>query len=264
MSPLNFAVYAGAAALLTLLILPLVVLLGSVSEAGFYGALESSLFAPAFELSLKTSLMSIVCIAAGGTPLAWWIAKNKTRFSSALSWVLNIPIVVPPAVIGIALLITFGREGFVGALLESWGISIAFGTGAVVLAQCVVAAPFYIQGATSTFRNLDDEMLFVARSLGASKRNVFLRIVLPIALPGLLSALSIAWARALGEFGATLLFAGSLRGRTQTLPLAIYAALESNIETAIALSLALVGLATILVLGLHAIALTGTRLRARV
>jgi molybdate transport system permease protein len=165
--------------------------------------------------------------------------------------VVDLPIVLPPAVVGIALLETFGRSGLVGPVLVALGIQIPFTTLAVVLAQVVVSAPFYVQAAAAAFRRVDADLLIVARTLGQTQRGAFLRVAVPIALPGLIGGAALAWARALGEFGATLLFAGNLPGTTQTMPLAIYAALESDVRVAVALSLVLAAVAVFLLLALR-------------
>jgi molybdate transport system permease protein len=184
-----------------------------------------------------TSLVALVVVVALGTPLAWLLAQRERRVIEIL---VELPVVLPPAVLGVALLLAFGRHGLLGPFLERAGLSVAFTPAAVVLAQIVVAAPFYVLAATSAFRALDRELLVVARTLGASPARAFFRVALPITRPALLRGATLAWARALGEFGATLLFAGSLAGRTMTLPLAIYAALESDLRAARAIALVLV------------------------
>jgi molybdate transport system permease protein len=154
--------------------------------------------------------------------------------------------VLPPAVAGLGLLLAFGQRSPLGALLARAGLGVPFTTAAVVLAQIFVSAPFYVEAALAAFRRLDANLLVIARTLGAGPARVLFRVALPLAAPGLSSGLALAWARALGEFGATLMFAGSLSGRTQTLPLAIYAALESDLRAARALSLVLVVIAFVL------------------
>jgi molybdate transport system permease protein len=159
--------------------------------------------------------------------------------------------VMPPAVAGIALLLTFGRRGLLGGALEALGLGVSFTTAAVVMAQVFVAAPFYVGAAAAGFAALDRDLRVVARTLGASPARVFARVALPLARPALVTGAALAWARALGEFGATLMFAGNLSGRTQTLPLAIYAALESDLRAAQALALVLVLFAFALLLVLR-------------
>jgi molybdate transport system permease protein len=163
-----------------------------------------------------------------------------------------LPVVIPPAVLGVALLETFGRRGLLGGALDGLGLALPFSTAAVVVAQIVVSAPFYVQAASSAFRRVDADLLLVARTLGASPAGAFVRVGVPLALPGLLGGAALCWARALGEFGATLLFAGNLPGTTQTMPLAIYATLESDLRAATSLSVALAAIAVSLLLVLRA------------
>jgi molybdate transport system permease protein len=186
----------------------------------------------------------------------------------AVEALVEIPIVIPPAVVGIALLMTFGRSGVLGEWLAGLGWSLPFTSNAVIAAQIIVAAPFYIQSATAGFRKVDDDLVLVARTLGASPARAFVRIAVPSALPALISGMALAWARAVGEFGATLLFAGNMPGRTQTMPLAIYTALEADVKVAqaIAIVLGAAAFATLLLIRvaprlarLHAIRATRAR-----
>jgi molybdate transport system permease protein len=164
---------------------------------------------------------------------------------------------------GIALLETFGRNGLFGPALVAFGLQIPFTTVAVVLAQVVVSAPFYVQAAASALRRVDTDLLIVARTLGQTQRGAFFRIAVPMALPGLIGGAALAWARALGEFGATLLFAGNLPGTTQTMPLAIYMALESDVRVAVALSLVLAAMSVFLLLALRLAPFAVARLQTR-
>jgi molybdate transport system permease protein len=249
-----FAVATGlcAAALVLLLALPTLALLVTATPAELLAGLRHPVAAPALLLSLATTSISLAVVLALGTPLAWWLSGARGPGARAVETLVALPVVIPPAVAGIALLLTFGRRGLLGPTLESLGWGVSFSTAAVVLAQVFVSAPFYVQGAAATFRSLDPTLLVVARSLGASPARAFLRIALPLSRGGLLAAAGMSWARALGEFGATLMFAGNLPGRTQTLPLAIYTALESDMRAAQALSLLLVVVAFALLLALRA------------
>jgi molybdate transport system permease protein len=222
-----------------LLAVPLLALVFAGSPSTIQDGVAGPLFGPALRLSLGTSLISLAILMVLGTPLAWWLGRAKSRWVPWVSTLVDVPIVLPPAVVGLALLLAFGRQGVFGAWLQSMGVTLAFSTTAVVLAQVVVAAPFYVQAAAAAFAAVDEELLLVARTLGRSPGQVFTRVALPLALPGLISGAAVAWARALGEFGATLLFAGNMSGTTQTMPLAIYQALESNVDTAVALALVL-------------------------
>lgn len=240
------------ATLLGLMVLPLAALALSTSLDDLAAGTAHPLFAPALALSLRTTLVSLGFTLLTGTPLAWWLARSTSRAARLTELLVDLPIVVPPAVVGVALLQTFGRRGLLGPPLEALGVTIPFTEAAVLLAQVVVAAPFYVQAAANAFRKVDPDTLIVARSLGASAPTAFLRVAVPIALPGLIAGASLAWARALGEFGATLLFAGNMPGRTQTMPLAIFAALEADVRLAVvfALVLAAMGGALLLVLRL--------------
>jgi len=229
-----------AAALVALLALPTISLFVTASPAGILDGLRHPVVLPALVLSLVTTTVGLALVVGLGTPLAWWLSRNSGGHVRAVETLVALPVVIPPAVAGIALLLTFGRQGLLGPVLDGLGWSISFSTTAVVLAQVFVSAPFYVQGATAAFRGLDPTLLVVARSLGASQARAFFRIAIPLARPGLFAGAAMAWARALGEFGATLMFAGNLQGKTQTLPLAIYTALESDVRAAQALSLLLV------------------------
>jgi molybdate transport system permease protein len=234
---------AAGGGLLLFVLLPFAALLADGGLASLLAGLDCPLTWPALRLSLGTSLLSVALVVAGGTPLAWWLARLRWRYAGWLEVLLQLPIVIPPAVGGIALLLAFGRRGLFGQALERLGFSPAFGPIAVVMAQVFVSAPFYLQAAVEAFRRLDGNLLAVARSLGASPPRLFLQLALPLARPGLLGGAAMSWARALGEFGATLMFAGNMTGRTQTLPLAIYTALELDMRSAQALSIVLVGFA---------------------
>lgn len=237
--------------MLLLLLLPVVALLLSSSPGDLSAGVAHPLFASALWLSAKTTLISLVIIALTGTPLAWWLAVTRSPAARAVELVVDLPIVLPPAVIGIALLQTFGRNGLVGGWLDALGLQIPFSTTAVVIAQVTVAAPFFVQSAAAAFRQVDNDLMLVARTLGESPRGAFFRVALPVALPGLIGGAALSWARALGEFGATLLFAGNLQDVSQTIPLAILTALESDVRAALALALVLAGVAIVLLLGLR-------------
>lgn len=240
-----------SAALICFLALPLVVLFASASLSELRAGASHPLFLPALLLSLKTSLVSLLITLATGLPLAFWLAHTKSRFRHIVELVVDLPLVVPPAVIGVALLQSLGKRGVFGPSLDEIGLSLAFSSSAVVIAQVTVSAPFLIQAASNAFRKVDPEMLTVARTLGASSSEAFVRVALPIALPGLIAGASLAWARSLGEFGATLLFAGSFPGTTQTVPLAIFSALEVDVRLALVFSLVLAAVAAFLLLALR-------------
>ncbi len=241
---------AGLAAvpMLALLAVPLVALVSASSPGDFALGARDPLFWPALRLSAQTTVASMAVIVAAGTPLAWWMATRDGRAVRTAEIVVDLPVVVPPAVVGLALLEAFGRNGLFSPLLAPLNVQLPFTTTAVVLAQVVVSAPFYVQGAAAAFRRADPDLLVVARTLGQSPGGAFLRVTAPLALPGLAAGAALSWARALGEFGATLLFAGNLAGSTRTLPLAIYTALETDTKVAVALALALAGAGALLLL----------------
>ena len=237
-----FLAIAGGVLVLFLSI-PVLGLVSTISLTDFVAGLSQPLVWPALRLSLMTSSASLLVTVALGAPLAWTLSRSETRFSRAIEILVQLPIVIPPAVAGVALLFAFGRRGLLAGFLYAHGRSVAFTTTAVVMAELFVSAPFFVQAALSAFRRLDRRLLLAARSFGASPLRVFVRVALPLAWPGLFAGAAMTWARALGEFGATLMFAGNLPGTTQTLPLAIYGALEADLRSAQALSALLVGVA---------------------
>jgi molybdate transport system permease protein len=237
--------------LVLFLVLPFFGLVATASWRDFSAGLAHPLVWPALRLSLLTTTASLVVVVAFGTPLAWLFARRGGRFVRAIETAIQLPVVIPPAVAGVALLLAFGRRGVVSGLYPN-DFSVAFTTAAVVMAEVFVSAPFFVQAATSAFRRIDDDLLLVARSFGASPLRLFARLGLPLAAPGLVAGAAMSWARALGEFGATLMFAGNMTNTTQTLPLAIYTTLESDLRAAQALSLVLVAVAFGLLVGVRA------------
>lgn len=241
-----------SAALLAILALPVVGLVLRTGPARLGAALTAPTTHEALGLSLGTTGLTLALTVLLGTPLAWRLSRHARPWHKPARIVLALPVVMPPAVLGVALLETFGRQGLLGPGLDALGVALPFSTAAVVLAQLVVASPLYVLTASAAFAAVDDDLLLVARTLGASPARAWRTVALPIALPGLASGAALAWARALGEFGATLMFAGSLPGRTQTLPLAIYEALERDLDLARALSVLMVAVALAVLLGLGA------------
>lgn len=238
-------------ALVILLALPLIALATSASPEAVRAGLDSPLFWPAMALSLRTTALSLALTVLCGTPLAWWLATRRGRMPRIIELIVELPIVLPPAVIGVALLQAFGRRGLLGPGLDALGLSVPFTEAAVVVAQIVVAAPFFVQAGANAFREIDPDLMVVARTLGASPTGAFFRVAVPVALPGLIVGASLAWARALGEFGATLLFAGNLGGETRTLPLAIFSALETDVRVALVFALVLAAVGAVLLLALR-------------
>jgi molybdate transport system permease protein len=242
----RLVVQTGAGVLLLFLVVPVLALFGTSGARDFVSGLSHPLVGPALRLSLITTSISLLVIALFGTALAWMLARSSRPWSRWIELAVQLPVVMPPAVAGLALLLAFGRRGLLGAWLAGAGIPVAFTTAAVVLAEVFVSAPFFLQAAIQAFREVDQDVLHVARSLGASGARTFFRVALPLAGPALLSGAAMSWARALGEFGATLMFAGNMAGRTQTLPLAIYSAMESDLRASQSLSLVLVLVALVL------------------
>lgn len=241
-------VIAAAAAALLFLVFPLLVLVGRALNAATQDApvldqLAQSGILPAVLLSVVTTLLTALFTLLFGTPLAYVLARWRFPFRRWLNLLVELPIVLPPAVAGLALLVTFGRRGALGEPLLALGISLPFTTAAVVVAQIFVSAPFYIRAAQVGFSAVPREIEDAARVDGASGWALFRRVTLPMARRALAAGLILSWARALGEFGATILFAGSLQGRTQTMPLLIYGVLERNIDAAIWAGVLLIGMA---------------------
>ncbi len=239
------ALVAAALLLVALVGAPLLGLALATSPADLRDGLSQPLVYQALRLSLLTTAISLAVTVLLGTPLAWLAATRHTRWVRAAEVVVQLPAVIPPAVAGIALLLAFGRHGLLGGALARAGLAVPFSTAAVVLAEVFVSCTFYVQAATAAFRQVDRAHAQVARTLRATPWQAFAQVTLPLALPGILAGAAMAWSRALGEFGATLLFAGNLPGRTQTLPLAMYAALESDVRAAQALALVLVAIACV-------------------
>ena len=232
-----------AVPLLLLLALPVAALFLQASPAQVVASLGQKQVYQAVGISLRTTLFSLALILLGGTPLAYWLAQEQFRGKQMLDTLVDLPTLLPPSVAGLALLLTFGRRGLLGATLDAWGIQIAFTTLAVVLAQTFIAAPFYVRAAAVGFAAIDGELKQAAQLDGANRLQVLRQVTLPLSRQALLSGAIMSWARALGEFGATIIFAGNYPGRTQTMPTAIYLGLEVDLNTALALSVILVAIA---------------------
>jgi len=217
-------------------------------SGGVLDALRSPLVLQALRLSFLTSLISITLVLLVGTPFAYFLARRRLAGRGVLELLVELPLVLPPVVAGLGMLMAFGRKGLLGGWLEGMGITLPFTTFAVVLAQVFVAAPFYIRSARLGFHSVDQEFEDISLTMGKSPLETFWRVTLPLALPSVVGGLALAWARAISEFGATLMFAGNFPGRTQTLPLAIMNALEVDLGAALALAMILVIIA-IAVLG---------------
>ncbi len=246
-------VYLAGGLLLSYLAIPLFVIIVRAIDEGMIAQFTHPTVAQAVRLSLLTTPFSTLITIVFGAPLAFYLARHRVRGRSIIETLLDLPIVLPPAVAGIALLMTFGRRGLFGPLLEQFNISLPFTTMAVVMAQTFVAAPFFIRAAQTGFAGVPQHLEESASDLGANPWQVFRHVTLPLAGPSLLSGIILTWARALGEFGATILFAGNFIGRTQTMPLAIYQALESDLGSAIAIAAVLILISFIFLIALRAI-----------
>jgi molybdate transport system permease protein len=226
---------------LTLLFLglPVVVLiLRSVTDGSLTDALTTPVVLDALALSLLTTSFSVVLTAVFGLPVAWLLARRTFRGSWIVETIVDLPIVLPPAVAGLGLLLVFGRRGLIG---EPLGLGIPFTTLAVILAQTFVSAPFFIRSARTGLAAVDRDLEAAARVDGASELQLFRQITMPLAATALAAGLVMAWARALGEFGATIMFAGNIEGRTQTLPLVVYGEFQaSDVDASIAAAAILV------------------------
>jgi molybdate transport system permease protein len=231
---------AALSATLLFLTLPVVAIFVDTAPADLLASLGEEGAIEALRLSLQTTVTALAIIIAFGTPAAWLLATRSFPGRTLVVTLIELPLVLPPAVAGIALLATLGPGGILGGFLESAGIRLVFETAGVVVALTFVASPFYIRQAQAAFEAIDPTLLQASRTLGAGEARTFARIALPSARAGLLSGTALAWGRALGEFGATLVFAGSFRGVTQTAPLAIVERFGSDFTSAIALSAVLV------------------------
>jgi len=247
---------AALALLLGFLVLPLVALFAETGPGDLVASLGERGAAEALWLSLRTSLAALAIIVAVGTPAAYLLARRRFRGRAALITLIELPLVLPPAAAGIALLAAFGPSGLVGGAIEDAGVELVLQTAGVVVALTFVAAPFYVRGAIAAFEALDADLLDASRTLGAGDARTFARVAIPGARAGIASGAALAWGRALGEFGATLMFAGSLEGRTQTAPLAIFEFLARDFDAALALSAVLLVVSAFILL---AVKLVGGR-----
>ena len=234
--------------LLLFFALPLVALIyRSISPDFFTNALSDEAF-QALTLSLVTSSITTVIAIVFGTPLAFLLARWQFKHKAWIELLLDLPIVLPPSVAGLALLVAFGRRGLFGAFLETLGISLPFTTAAVVFAQLFVAGPLFVRSARVGFTHVDKQLEETAYVEGANHLQVFYEVMIPLSMRALASGTILTWTRALGEFGATILFAGNLEGVTQTMPIAIYLGFERNLGVALALSVVLILVSVLLLM----------------
>ena len=231
--------FGATALLLVFLALPFLGLLTRVSPAAAVARLGDPDVLAALRLSLITSVGATLVIVLLGTPAAYLLATRSFRGKRLVETLVDLPMVLPPTVAGFALLLAFGRMGIAGQALGVFGLSLPFTTLGVVAAQVFMAAPFYIAPARAGFAGVDRRLIDAAATLRASEGFTFLRVVLPLARPALIAGMAMSGARALGEFGATITLAGNLPGTTQTMPLAVYVALQSDLDIAVLLSVLL-------------------------
>ena len=230
-----------AGILLLFILVPLAALLLHTPPGTLLDSLRQDSATQALKLSLVTTLVTLLIALLFGTPAAYVLARWRFPGKRVLDSIVDLPIVVPPAVAGVALLLAFGRDGLLAPQLSALGVQLSFSTAAVVLAQLFVASPFYVRAARAGFLTVDRTLEDASASLGYGGWGTFRRVTVPLALPSLIGGAVLTWARALGEFGAPIMFAGNLMGVTQTMPLAVYLNLEGgDLNSAVALSVVLV------------------------
>jgi molybdate transport system permease protein len=229
--------------------LPCLALLFNVDPSEMVAALGRQWAREALVLSLKTSLVATALCAVIGSPVAYLLARVDLLGKRAIEGLLQLPLVLPPVVAGVALLMAFGRRGLLGKALMAGGIEIPFTTVAVVMAQTFVAFPLYVQAARAGFQLVPRSVEEASRTLGAGSFRTFARITVPLSWPALLSGVVLCWGRAVGEFGATMVFAGNMRGTTRTMPLAILTALQSDVDAAVVLAVMLLIVSAVVFIG---------------
>jgi len=245
------AVAGATLVLVAFLALPFVALLLRVSPSQLVARLGDPVVREALRLSLVTSAAATLIVVLLGLPVAYLLATRQFPGKRVVEVLIDLPMVLPPTVAGFALLMAFGRMGLLGRSLGALGIALPFTTAGVVIAQVFMAVPFFVGPARAGFAGVDRKLLEAAATLRASESFSFLRVVLPLATPSLVAGIAMSCARALGEFGATITFAGNLPGTTQTMPLAVYIALQSDLDAAVVLSVLLLLMAFGLLLGLR-------------
>lgn len=239
--------------LLLFLVLPTAALVLRSLDSSVFAVVVSPPALAALRLSLVTTSATMALTVVLGTPLAYLLGRYTFKGHRVVDALVDLPLMLPPVIAGVGLLLVFGRRGVVGAPLAAAGVTIGFTAVAVILAQLLVASPFFIRALKAGFAAVPEEVEAAAMTDGAGRWSVFWRVSLPLALPAFTEGLVLAWSRALAEFGATIVFAGSLAGRTRTLPLAIYGAFEVGLDQAVAMAALLTGFALLLFLALRAV-----------
>jgi molybdate transport system permease protein len=233
------------------LLLPIVAIFVHTAPGSLVDQLSNPVVTDAFRVSVKTSLAAMLLIVLFGTPTAYLLATRRFPGHTVAVTLVELPLVLPPAVAGVGLLVAFGRYGLLGSTLEFFGVSLPFTQAAVTVAVAYVASPLYVRQAIAAFEATDPTLAAASRTLGAGPLRTFFRVVLPLARSGLIAGLALSFARGLGEFGATIMFAGSLQKVTQTLPLAIYAEFDQNFDATLAMGGVLVLISVVLLLALR-------------
>jgi molybdate transport system permease protein len=254
-----FAVFC----LLLLLVLPVLALLLRAPVGNIVARLAEPAVLAAIRLSLETSFCAAALATVLGLPVAYLLATRDFAGKRIVEAIIALPMVLPPTVAGVGLLLAFGRAGLAGRVLSIFGVTIPFTTTAVVLAEAFIAAPFFVGAAAAGFREVEHRYLEAAATLRATPGTVFFRVLLPLAFPSVLAGATMCWARAIGEFGATITFAGNLPGVTQTMPLAVYVALQTDLDAAIALSVLLVLVALVILVAVRAVPFGPAAIRAQ-
>lgn len=250
----GLAAWLALVLLLVFLTLPIVAIFVDVPPAELVSSLGESAALDALKLSLLATAISLAIILLVGTPAAYLLGTRSFRGRSVATTLVELPLVLPPAVAGIGLLAAVGPEGLLGGALDAAGVELVFQTAGVIVALVFVASPFYVRQAQAAFGSIDPDLLAASRTLGAGETRTLIFVAIPAARSGLLSGAALAWGRALGEFGATLVFAGSLQSVTQTAPLAIVAQFGVDFNGALALSAVLVGLSAAILLSVRFVA----------
>jgi len=243
---LHWKLAAASLPLVLFLFVPLAGLLLRISPSMLASSLGETQVVQAIDLSVTTTLATSLITLVFGTPVAYLLARKKFPGRTFLDAVIDLPLVLPPAVAGVALLIAFGRRGYLSPFFG--GVEIPFTEAAVILAQVFVAAPYYVKSAAAGFASVNRELEHAAAVDGASRPQIFRTIVLPLTLPSIIGGIVMTWARALGEFGATIIFAGNFPGRTQTMPLAIYIGFEIDLRIALVLAVMLLAVSFLVLL----------------
>jgi molybdate transport system permease protein len=251
LTALALAYFCAALLALAFLLLPIVAIFAHTTPAHLVDQLSNPVVRDAFVVSLKTSALAQLLIVLLGTPAAFLLASRRFPGHSLAVTLVELPLVLPPAVAGIGLLAAFGRMGLLGSSLHAASITLPFTQSAVTIAVAYVASPLYIRQAIAAFEATDPNLAAASRTLGATRARTFFRVILPLARGGLIAGLALSFARGLGEFGATIMFAGSLQKVTQTLPLAIYAEFDRNFNATLAMSGVLVLFSIVLLAGLR-------------